>query len=68
MNAGDGMELELHVFLRSALYRNECSVSNPRGFVLGTHWKKAGLAVEPIWTHWKRENDLFPYRESSVDS
>jgi hypothetical protein len=67
MKTFEGVYVETHVFLSSALVGNEWSASRPGRLTPeekapSTHW-----APEPVWTRWRGEQPC-PYRDSKSDT
>jgi len=63
IKACEGVKVELHSFLNSALGAGECSASRLYSFTIGkeptcTHGIENLSALEPVWNIWKRENLL----------
>jgi hypothetical protein len=56
MKAYGGVDLEVHIFLTSALVRGEWSATRSGRFTLGTHWRGGWVVPEPLWTMWRKEN------------
>jgi hypothetical protein len=61
MKAYWGVDVEIHIFLTSALVGGEWSASRPGRFTPGerapgTHWIGGWMTPEPVWTTWRREN------------
>jgi hypothetical protein len=72
MKAYGGMEVQLHIFLTSALVAGEWLASCPGRFTPGKETPlpigyEIGWTPEPVWTTWRRENS-WPYRDSNSDS
>jgi hypothetical protein len=69
INAFGGMDVQIHIFLTSALAEGEWLASCPGRFTPGekapgTYWIR--WTPEPICTTWRREN-YWPYRDSNSD-
>jgi hypothetical protein len=47
MNVCGGVDVQIHIFLTSALVGDEWSASRSGRFTPGTHW---GWAPQPVWT------------------
>jgi hypothetical protein len=72
MKAYDGVDLQIHISLTSALAGDEWSASRTGRFTptekeppvpIGY---KAGWTTEPVWTSWGRENSWL-YRDANSD-
>jgi hypothetical protein len=64
-------DVEIHIFLTSALAGGEWSASRPGRFTPGKEppvliRKEVGWTPEPVWTTWRREN-TWPYRDSNSE-
>jgi hypothetical protein len=67
MKAYGVVDVQIHIFLISALVSGEWSASRPGRFTPGVPTEqKAVLAPEPVWTTWRIENS-WPYRDSNYD-
>jgi hypothetical protein len=67
---GGGAEVLFHSFLMLALDGCEWSAScsghfTDKGKKPSVHWIRGWVALEPVWTFWKRENFFCPCRESN---
>jgi hypothetical protein len=66
MEAYGGVDVQIHVFLTSALV-DEWSTLRPRRFTLGTPWIGGGVGPTTCLDDMERENSC-PYRDSNSDA
>jgi hypothetical protein len=71
MKAYGGVDVQIHVFLTSALDGGEWSASSPWRFTCGEKppvptGQEAGWGPEQVWTKWRGEKPC-PYRDSNSD-
>jgi hypothetical protein len=73
MKAYGGTDVQIHIFLTSALAGGEWSASYSGRFTPGERTppvpigQEFGWTPESVWTMWRRENSC-PYRDSNSDS
>jgi hypothetical protein len=71
MKAYGGMDIQIHIFLTSALVGGEWSVSRPAALSPGKEpevpiIQEGWWTPEPIWTIWRRQNS-WPYQDTKSD-
>jgi hypothetical protein len=65
MKTSGSVDIELHVFLTSALERSESSINDPATLALGKETlapigQEDGWSLEPVSTMWTNEKSLVP--------
>jgi hypothetical protein len=68
INKYEGVELELHSFLTSALHRGEWSASRPKEIAAESIGYKVGWTPDPVWRMYGREKSLAACWELISDS